>query len=53
MEQRYNTDGRQQVFSAGTLTTLKMKAVLKNVSRVHRVPVSVVNYITPSSGTTT
>lgn len=35
LEQRYNTDGRQQVFSAGTLTTLKMKAVLKDVSRVH------------------
>ncbi|MFR2062312.1 MAG: hypothetical protein ACLS37_10830 [Alistipes sp.] len=33
LERRYNTDGRQQVFSAGTLTTLKMKAVLKDVSR--------------------
>lgn len=50
LEQRYNTDGRQQVFSAGTLTTLKMKAVLKDVSRVHRVPVSVVNYITAIFG---
>lgn len=50
LERRYNTDGRQQVFSAGTLTTLKMKAVLKDVSRVHRVPVSVVNYITAIFG---
>lgn len=32
LERRYNTDGRQQVFSAGTLTTLKMKAVLKDVA---------------------
>lgn len=50
LERRYNTDGRQQVFSAGTLTTLKMKAVLKDVSRVHRVPVSTVNYITTIFG---
>ena len=50
LEQRYNTDGRQQVFSAGTLTTLKMKAVLKDVCRVHRVPVSLVNYITAIFG---
>ena len=50
LERRYNTDGRQQVFSAGTLTTLKMKAVLKDVSRIHRVPVSVVNYITAIFG---
>ena len=46
LEQRYNTEGRRQVFSAGTLTTLKMKAVLKDVCRVHRVSVGVVNYIT-------
>lgn len=50
LERRYNTDGRQQVFSAGTLTTLKMKAVLKDVCRVHRVPVSVANYITAIFG---
>lgn len=50
LERRYNTDGRQQVFSAGTFTTLKMKAVLKDVSRVHRVPVSTVNYITAIFG---
>lgn len=50
LERRYNTNGRQQVFSAGTLTTLKMKAVLKDVSRVHRVPVSLVNYITAIFG---
>lgn len=31
---------------AGTFTTLKLKAVLKDVSRVHRVPVNVVNYVT-------
>lgn len=46
MEERYNTEGRQRVFSAGTFTTLKLKAALKDVARVHRVPHSTVNYIT-------
>lgn len=46
IEQRYNHDGKQRVFSAGTFTTLKLKAVLKDVARVHRVPVNIVNYIT-------
>ena len=46
IERRYNHNGKQRVFSAGTFTTLKMKAVLKDVARVHRVPVNIVNYIT-------
>lgn len=46
LEERYNTDGRQRVFSAGTFTTLKLKAALKDVGRVHRVPHSTINYIT-------
>jgi DNA polymerase-3 subunit alpha len=46
LEQRYNVNGKQRVFSAGTFTTLKLKAALKDVSRVYRVPVSQVNYIT-------
>lgn len=46
LEQRYNINGKQRVFSAGTFTTLKLKAVLKDVSRVYKVPVNVVNYIT-------
>lgn len=46
IEQRYNHDEKQRVFSAGTFTTLKLKAVLKDVARVHRVPVNIVNYIT-------
>ena len=46
IEQRYNHDGKQRVFSAGTFTTLKLKAVLKDVARVHRVPVNIINYIT-------
>ena len=46
IERRYNHDGKQRVFSAGTLTTLKLKAVLKDVARVHRAPVNIVNYIT-------
>ena len=46
IERRYNHNGKQRVFSAGTFTTLKLKAVLKDVARVYRVPVSIVNYIT-------
>ena len=46
LEERYNADGRQRIFSAGTFTTMKLKAALKDVARVHRVPHSIVNYIT-------
>ena len=46
LEQRYNTGGRRRVFSAGTFTTMQLKAALKDVSRVHRVPHGTVNYIT-------
>ena len=46
LEQRYNVGGRQRVFSAGTFTTLRLKAALKDVARVHRVPHGTVNYIT-------
>lgn len=46
LEKRYNVGGRQRVFSAGTFTTLKLKAALKDVARVHRVPLQEVNYIT-------
>ena len=46
LEQRYNVGGRQRVFSAGTFTTLKLKAALKDVARVPRVPHGTVNYIT-------
>ena len=46
LEQRYNVNGRQRVFSAGTFTTLKLKAALKDMARVHRVSHQIVNYIT-------
>lgn len=46
IERRYNKNGKQRVFSAGTLTTLKVKAVIKDVARTMRIPVSTVNYIT-------
>ncbi|MBF0648601.1 DNA polymerase III subunit alpha [Dysgonomonas sp. GY75] len=46
LEKRYNVRGKQRVFSAGTFSTLKLKAVLKDVARVHRIPVNLVNYIT-------
>lgn len=46
LEERYNTPACQRVFSAGTFSTLRLKAALKDVARVHRVPIAVVNYIT-------
>ncbi|RHH07874.1 DNA polymerase III subunit alpha [Bacteroides fragilis] len=46
LEQRYNVGGRQRVFSAGTFSSMKLKAVIKDVARVYRVPLSIVNYIT-------
>lgn len=45
-ERRYNHHGKQRVFSAGTVTTLKSKAVIKDVARTMRIPVQTVNYIT-------
>lgn len=50
LEERYNVDGKQRVFSAGTYTTLKLKAVLKDIARVYRVPVNQVNYMTAMLG---
>lgn len=44
-ERRYNLNGKQRVFSAGTVTTLKVKAVIKDVARTMRIPVGIVNYI--------
>lgn len=38
--------GKQRVFSAGTFSTMKLKAAIKDVCRVYKVPVSYVNYIT-------
>lgn len=46
LEQRYNVGGKQRVFSAGTFSTMKLKAALKDVARVYRLPHSLVNYIT-------
>lgn len=46
LEQRYNVGGRQRVFSAGTFSTMKLKAALKDVARVYRLPHNLVNYIT-------
>ena len=50
LEDRYNVDGKQRVFSAGTYTTLKLKAVMKDIARVYRVPVNQVNYMTAMLG---
>lgn len=44
LERRYNVGG-QRVFSAGTFTTIKLKAALRDVARVYKVPIKLVNYI--------
>lgn len=46
IEQRYNKQDKQRVFYAGTYTTLKAKAVIKDVARTMRIPPQTVNYIT-------
>lgn len=46
IERRYNHNGKQRVFSAGTFTTLKAKAVIKDVARTMRLNPSLVNYLT-------
>jgi DNA polymerase-3 subunit alpha len=52
LERRYNTGGRQRVFSAGTYSTMKLRACLKDVCRVYKIPVSLANYITAIFETT-
>lgn len=46
IEKRYNQSGKQRVFSAGTVTTLKVKAALTDVARTMRIPIHIVKYIT-------
>lgn len=46
LEKRYNKNGMQRVFSAGTFTTIKIKSAIKDICRVHRIPVGTTNYIT-------
>ena len=45
LEKRYNKNGKQRVFSAGTVTKMKARSVMKDVARVMHVPVGVVNYM--------
>lgn len=46
LEKRYNTNNMQRVFSAGTFTTVKIKSAIKDIARVHKVPVGTTNYLT-------
>lgn len=46
LEKRYNHNKKQRVFSAGTFTTEKIRSVIKDVCRVHKIPVGTINYIT-------
>lgn len=46
LEKRYNKEGLQRVFSAGTFTTEKIKSVIKDVARTYKVPVATTNYLT-------
>lgn len=46
LERRYNKNGMQRVFSAGTFTTAKIKSAIKDVARTYKVPVPTTNYLT-------
>lgn len=46
LERRYNKHGLQRVFSAGTFTTEKIRSVIKDVARTHKIPQSTTNYLT-------
>ena len=46
LERRYNKNGLQRVFSAGTFTTAKIKSVIKDVARTHKIPQATTNYLT-------
>src|SRR5574344_1475031 len=46
LEKRYNYNGLQRVFSAGTFTTERLKSVVTDVARIYKVPVRTVKYMT-------
>lgn len=46
LEQRYNQNNLQRVFSAGTFTTVKIKSAIKDVARTHKIPMGTTNYLT-------
>lgn len=46
LERRYNQNGKRRVFSAGTFTTEKIKSVIKDVARTHKISQSTTNYLT-------
>lgn len=46
LERRYNRNGLQRVFSAGTFTTAKIKSAIKDIARIHKIPVGTTNYLT-------
>ena len=46
LEARYNTPNQQRVFSAGALTTIKVKSAMKDIAAIHKIPRSTTNYIT-------
>lgn len=46
LERRYNKNGLQRVFSAGTFTTAKIKSAIKDVARTHKIPQGTTNYLT-------
>lgn len=44
LERRYNKNGMQRVFSAGTFTTMQIRSVIKDVARIHHLAPGTVNY---------
>lgn len=46
LERRYNVNGLERVFSAGTFSAEKIKSAVKDAARIRKLNVGMVNYIT-------
>ena len=46
LERKYNKNGEQRVFAAGTFTTEKIRSSIKDVARTYKIPVGTVEYLT-------
>lgn len=46
LEEKYNSDGSQIVFAAGTFTTEKIRSSIKDVARTYKISIGTVEYLT-------
>lgn len=46
LERRYNKNGMQRVFSAGTFAAIKIKSAIKDVARTYKISQATTNYLT-------